>query len=274
MDDIEYLRIARAIEYLDEQHPRHPPLDEVAAVLGVSPSYLQRVFRRLTGISPKRFLQYLTLDYARRQLDECRSVGEVTSAVGLSSAGRLHDLFVSAEAVTPGEYGARGAGLTIAYGFHDTRFGRCLVGATDRGICALSFHTADDGAELGRFDARWSAAERVLDPARTEPFIARIFAPGTEGVPVHLRGTNFQLKVWEALLRVPPGHVTTYGALAAGLGMPTGARAVGAAVGANPIGLLIPCHRVIRELGIPGEYRWGRPRKRLLLACEAAALER
>lgn len=274
----DYARVAEAIRFLDAHYQHQPSLDDLARHLSLSPHHLQRLFARWAGISPKRFVQYLTVEHAKRLLAESHNVLETSLESGLSGPGRLHDLFVTVEAVTPGEFKSGGLGLEIAYGLHDTPFGRCLLAVTERGICALSF--VDDGPDtaIAELRTRWPAAQIVEDPARTAPIHALIFGekPGSEARPVHLllKGTNFQLKVWEALLRVPPGQVTTYEEVARSLEAPNAARAVGAAVGANAIGFLIPCHRVIRKSGIVEGYRWGSTRKKAILGWESAHAER
>jgi len=277
MQPSDYQRIEQAILFLERNLHRQPRLEEVARSVHLSEYHFQRLFRRWAGISPKRFLQYLTVEYAKRRLEESRPVLATAYDAGLSGAGRLHDLFVAAEAVTPGEYRRRGEGVRMVYGFHDTPFGRCLLAATGRGICALSFvESGEEEDARAELEARWSGAERVEDPETTGKLAARAFSPAEDGsgedapLTLHLRGTNFQIRVWEALLRIPPGHVTSYGELAARLGSPEASRAVAGAVARNPVGYLIPCHRVIRGLGALGGYRWGTARKRAMLGWEAA----
>jgi AraC family transcriptional regulator, regulatory protein of adaptative response / methylated-DNA-[protein]-cysteine methyltransferase len=269
----DYSRIERAIHYLDRNFPSQPRLGEVARSVNLSEFHFQRLFKRWAGISPKRFLQYLTLDYAKHALDESPNVLEAAYATGLSSPGRLHDLFVTIEAVTPGEFREKGAGIEIAYGFHPTPFGECLLAATARGICSLSF-VVKGGREQALRDlrAKWPEAILKEKPEATRQFVRRIFS-GTNGnhkLPLFLKGTNFQIKVWEALLRIPAGAVVPYEDLAARVGKPHAARAVGNAVGRNPLAFIIPCHRVIRKVGAVGSYHWGAERKRAMLAWEAA----
>ncbi len=274
MSSTDYQRIEQAILFLERNFHRQPRLEEVARSIHLSEYHFQRLFRRWAGISPKRFLQFLTVEYAKQRLEVSRPVLSVAWEAGLSGGGRLHDLFVAAEAVTPGEFRRRGEGVRIAHGFHDSPFGRCLLARTERGICALSF--VEQGAEAEAVEelrARWSGAELVEDPAETVAAAARIFQGGAGPLSLHLRGTNFQLRVWEALLHIPAGHLVSYGELAEGLGCPGASRAVGSAVARNPVGWLIPCHRVIRELGVLGGYRWGTARKRAMLGWEAARVE-
>lgn len=267
----DYARIETAIRYIAERFRDQPSLAELAAHTGLSPYHFQRLFRRWAGVSPKRFLQYLTADYAADALRRSRGVLDAALDSGLSGGGRLHDLLVNLHAVTPGELGARGAGLTIRYGFHATPFGECLIGVTERGICALSFagNTDDLLAELA--DA-WPKARLQQHPGTTAPVARRLFQrPRRRGaIPLYVQGTNFQIKVWEALLRISPGSVATYTDVAHAVGAPRAVRAVANAIGANPVALLIPCHRVIRETAQLGGYRWGIPRKTALLAWEAS----
>ena len=275
MNTADYARIERAILYLEKNHQEQPSLEDAARSVGLSEHHFQRLFRRWAGISPKRFVQFLTLEHAKELLRESRPVLDAAFEAGLSSPGRLHDLFVQCEAVTPGEFQRQGAGLTITYGFYATTFGECLLGATERGICGLIF-VAEGGRKSALADlvSRWAGA-RLVEASRALSAVARqIFEPLANGPrrPLNLlvKGTNFQIKVWEALLRVPPGAVTSYGDLARRIGKPAASRAVGAAVGANPIAYLIPCHRVIRGLGVWGNYGGGAARKKAMLIWEAA----
>jgi AraC family transcriptional regulator of adaptative response/methylated-DNA-[protein]-cysteine methyltransferase len=267
----DYQRIEQAIHFIEEHYQRQPELKEIADSVGLSEYHFQRVFTRWAGISPKRFLQFLTKENAKELLKRS-SVLETAYSVGLSSPGRLHDLFINTEAVSPGEYKARGAGLTVRYGFHFTPFGEALIGLTERGICHLSFVQNGREAALASLKADWKNAKLVEDPSATEPMVEPVFSLGHHPAPIslYLTGTNFQLKVWEALLNVQPGKVTTYEQIAAQIGHPTALRAVGSAVGRNPIAYLIPCHRVIRKAGEFGDYHWGPARKKALLGWEAA----
>jgi len=273
----DYQRVEQVIRFVEANVQRQPELSEIAAHVGLSEYHLQRVFTRWVGISPKRFLQFLTKEGAKRLLEHSANLLETTYQVGLSSPGRLHDLFVTTEAVTPGEYKARGAGLAIHFGFHPTPFGECLLGVTERGICCLMFvQEGGQEATLQEFRADWPQADLHENPVRTRPFVQQIFdttQASPDRLPLHLRGTNFQIKVWEALLRIPAGRVTTYQEVAASLGRPTASRAVGTAVGDNPIAVLIPCHRVIRKDGGLGGYRYGLPRKQALLGWEMTSAQ-
>lgn len=270
---IDYQRIEQAIHFIERNFQDQPSLTEIADHVGLSEYHFQRLFTRWAGISPKRFLQFLALDYAKQLLTESSSVLDATYETGLSSPGRLHDLFVTYEAVTPGEFKKKGRGLTVAYGFHPTPFGEALVGVTARGICGLSF-VQDRAAALRRLQTEWSQAEWVAEPARTQPLIEQIFAiaPSAEkpALQLYVRGTNFQIKVWQALLNIPSGMVVSYDTIARMIDQPRAVRAVGQATKNNPIGYLIPCHRVIRKVGGLGGYRWGTTRKKAILGWEAA----
>ena len=273
----DYARIEAAILYLEEHFRDQPELGEVAEQAGLSPHHFQRLFRRWAGISPKRFAQFLTLDYAKAQLEASASVLDAAYDAGLSGPSRLHDLFVTYEAMSPGAFKRGGNDVVISYGVHPSPFGPCFIGQTDRGICALGFaddQRSDAQAVRSEFERRWPAARFHEDRAGTEAIVARTFDGGraacAEPLRLTLCGTNFQLKVWEALLRIPPGRITSYHALAQALGLPRSARAVGGAVAANPISYLIPCHRVIRRSGHISNYEWGPARKRVMLGWEAA----
>ena len=270
-----YSRIEKAILFLEKNFREQPSLAEVSQSVNLSEYHFQRLFRHWAGISPKRFLQFLTAEYAKRLLEESRNVLDVTYEAGLSSPGRLHDLFINVEAMTPGEFKAKGAGLKISYGAHPSPFGTCLLATTDRGICGLAFSSQSSAANAIRnFRERWEGARFVENPKVTRPIVEQIFPRGkTNGsgkLNLFLKGTNFQIKVWEALLRIPTGAVVSYEDLAARVCKPSAARAVGNAVGQNPIAFIIPCHRVIRKMGVIGNYLWGTARKKAMLAWEAA----
>jgi AraC family transcriptional regulator of adaptative response/methylated-DNA-[protein]-cysteine methyltransferase len=271
----DYERVARAIEFLRRNAVSQPDLAAVARHLHLSQYHFQRLFTRWAGVSPKRFVQYLTVEHAKMRLAATSGVLELAGAVGLSGPGRLHELFVTLEAVSPGEYKAGGAGLAIRYGVHESPFGAALVAVTARGICGLHFV---DGAMDGvkRLRQEWPGAELRQDRDGTAPIFERLFRPlaSQPGHPLGLlvKGSNFQVKVWRALLELPFGSLATYGQLAGRIGAPGSARAVGAAIGANPIAWLIPCHRVIRGSGELGGYRWGTGRKAAILGWEAARI--
>jgi len=274
----DYQRVAQAIQYLEQNYQTQPSLDELAAQLALSPFHLQRLFTQWAGVSPKRFVQYLTAEHAKHLLAHAHSVLDAAYETGLSSPGRLHDLMIATEAVTPGEFKQRGAGLQIAYGRHETPFGDCLLAATTRGICQLLFLTEGGWTQaVTELRDQWREADLVEDTTQTQPYIDQIFPvngqQGQRAVTLLLKGTNFQLKVWNALLQIPQGVAWSYEDVAQAIGQPTAARAVGGAVGANPIGYLIPCHRVIRKSGVIQEYRWGPTRKKAILAWESAQQE-
>ena len=273
----DFQRIAAAIHYLVDRQEDQPELEDVAAVVGLSPHHFQRVFTRWAGLSPKKFLKHITLDAAKNRLDASLSVMDAAFDVGLSGASRLHDLFVTVDAVTPGEYKSQGNGMVFKYGFHPSLFGEVIVVVSERGLAGLGFTT-----EIGRTQALaeqnngWDRATWKHDQKVTNSYAEQVFsgAPNpTVPLSVLMRGTPFQIKVWEALLRIPSGKVISYGVLANRLGQPTAARAVGTACGANRVGFLIPCHRVIRETGAITGYRWGADRKHAMLAWEAAKAE-
>lgn len=269
----DYERIGRAIAYLRSHATDQPDLAAVARHVNLSEHHFQRLFTRWAGVSPKRFVQYLTLEHAKSRLTRSGSVLDLAGSVGLSGPGRLHDLFVTLEAMSPGEYRAGGAGLSIRYGVHDSPFGPALIALTSRGICGLHFiGEVDDG--IARLRKDWPEADLRQDTAGTGAIAERLFRPLSSGTgrPLALlvRGSNFQVKVWRALLEVPFGAVTSYRQIAARLGAPGSSRAVGGAVGANPVAWLIPCHRVIRETGLLGGYHWGLDRKAAMLGWEAA----
>ncbi|PSB35472.1 methylated-DNA--[protein]-cysteine S-methyltransferase [Chlorogloea sp. CCALA 695] len=267
-----YQLIAKAIAFISENHLQQPDLATVATHVNLSEYHFQKLFTRWAGISPKRFLQYLTVEYAKAKIAETKSLLNLTGDVGLSSPGRLHDLFVTLEAMSPGEFKTGGTGLQIIYGVHESPFGKCLIAMTVRGICNLRFldDTCQDVEQLLRLE--WSKAEIVQDRQATKEICDRIFAPIATNQPLVLfvKGTNFQIQVWRGLLRVPFGGLATYQSLANAIGRPTSARAVGNALGNNPVGYLIPCHRVIRESGELGGFRWGLERKKVLLGWEAS----
>lgn len=270
----DYDRIAAAIHFLDQHLDQQPDLNAVAEAVSLSPFHLQRLFQRWAGVSPKRFQQFLTVEYAKQLLAQSGSVLDASLATGLSGPSRLHDHFVTLEAVTPGDYKRKGLDLDIRYGVHPSPFGPMLLAVTDRGVIWLAFvaDAATETTELARLRATWSEARIVADPAATAPTARRIFArePAAAPLAALVKGSNFRIQVWKALLQIPPGAVRAYEHIAAAIGRPAACRAVGQAVAANPVGYLIPCHRVIRGVGLPGGYRWGAARKRALLAWEAA----
>ncbi len=265
--------IRRAIEAIDASGGAPLSLDELAARMRMSPAHFQRLFSKWAGVSPRRFQQYLTLGHAKALLEARFTTLETAQALGLSGTGRLHDLFVRWEAMSPGEYARRGAGLEIATGTFPSPFGPVVAMGTGRGLCGLAF-AAEMGEEAARADlaARWPEARFRHDPGALAGWVEAAFG-GAGRVDLHLSGAPFQIKVWEALLAIPSGHVTTYSEIAAAMGKPRAMRAVGSAVGRNPVSFLIPCHRVLQKSGGLGGYHWGLPVKRAILAWESARLE-
>ena len=265
----DYQQVADAIRFLETYAKDQPSLTQTAAAIGLTPHHFQRLFQRWAGISPKRFLQSLTFERARNQLDE----GQTTVHTALGS-GRLHDLFVTLQAVTPGEYQRQGEGLTIEYGYVESPFGTCLIGMTGRRVCWLSFADHRAPAPLEALQSDWPRAKLVESEATVAGVSRKIFhtrdPTSGESLALFVRGSNFQVRVWEALLKIPPGATATYGDIAKFIGQPKASRAVGSAVGANLVSLLIPCHRVIRGDGSTGGYRWGPERKKVMLAWERA----
>ncbi len=269
----QYELIEAAMAWLADMRAEQPSLEELAEHIGYAPAHLQKVFTRWVGVSPKRFLSYLTLDYAKQRLAESDSVLDAALDAGLSGPGRLHDLFVAHEAITPGDYKKRGEGLTICYGWHASPFGQALVMMTERGLCGLAFATDNSVKVFANMAARWPAARIIEAPAETAALAATVFGNGGERIPLHLSGTNFQFRVWEALLRIPDGGLVPYQWVAKAVGQPKAARAVGAAIGRNPISYLIPCHRAILSNGYLRNYEWGLPRKMAMIGWEASRRE-
>jgi AraC family transcriptional regulator, regulatory protein of adaptative response / methylated-DNA-[protein]-cysteine methyltransferase len=269
-----YQLIESIIQHLGDHFQDQPSLEELAALSGLSPQHFQRVFKRWVGISPKQFLKYLTLEYAKSRLDANQSVLDSALDSGLSGPGRLHDLFVSLESITPGEYKAGGADLEIEYGIHPSPFGFVVLAQCERGLCG-SFFLPEPSEVLAEEAIKeyWPLARIKNNKSRTLPLSLRLFDPSgfwDDSVSLFVRGTPFQVQVWRALLEIPPGSLCTYSDIAESIGRPTATRAVASAVGDNPISWLIPCHRVIRKGGYLGGYRWGLPRKKVMLAWEAA----
>jgi AraC family transcriptional regulator of adaptative response/methylated-DNA-[protein]-cysteine methyltransferase len=272
--NINYQRIEQAIRYLEENFQRQPELDEVAEKVHLSPFHFQRLFTEWAGISPKRFLQFLTVDFLKDRLSKTKNLIDAADAAGLSSQSRVYDLFTTLEAVTPQEYKQQGQGIRIYYGFHTTPFGLALIGVTDRGICWLSFLQNDEEPRVALEDMKthWNNSIFNENSEVTQKFIDQIFNQVHLKQPLHVfvKGTNFQIKVWEALLKIPMGYVTTYQNIASKIKSPKAMQAVGSAVGSNHVAYLIPCHRVIRKDGILGEYRWEAARKKSIIGWEMA----
>lgn len=276
----DYAVVRRAIAFLSETWEEQPDLDLLARHLGLSPAHCQKLFKRWCGLSPKEFVQAITADHARRLLADSTSVLDCAHEVGLSGASRLHDLFVSHEAMTPGDFKRRGEGLELAYGFHPSPFGDALLMVTSRGVAGLAFVNEDAGqarAEaLADMKRRWPRARYVEAPERTLPHFQRIFDSANwkaeQPVRIVLIGTDFELRVWETLLKIPMGRIVSYADIARQIGCPTASRAVGSAVGRNPLSFIVPCHRVVRGDGNLGGYHWGLTRKRALIGWETGWL--
>lgn len=271
----DFAKIEKAIHYLENRFPDQPSLGELANAANLSEFHFQRVFSRWVGISPKRFLQFLTKEYAKGVLENSQNLLSATFDAGFSSPSRLHDLFISCEAVTPGEFKKQGKGIIIRYGIHPTPFGNCLLAATERGICNLIFLMESNEANaISELQSHWKNAILQKDVEGTAQFVAQIFQPSEKyfDKPLHLvlKGTNFQIKVWEALLKIPPGKMLAYNDIANMIGNPKAVRAVASAVANNPLAFIIPCHRVIRKMGIIHKYRWGAERKKAMIGWEAA----
>jgi AraC family transcriptional regulator of adaptative response/methylated-DNA-[protein]-cysteine methyltransferase len=265
-----YARMERILRWLDAHATSQPTLAEMAAVAGLGESHFHHEFVRWTGVTPKDFVQCLTLADAKERLSRGTAVLETSTEVGLSGPGRLHDLCISLEAATPGEIKSGGVGITIHWGIAESVFGPCLLGETARGICRLSF--LEEEMVPADLEKEWPRATWIRDDERAARCLEALFKRTPDAAPLRawVRGSAFQVRVWRALLEIPPGAISTYGRLAAAIGSPGAARAVGSAVGSNPIAFLIPCHRVIRETGAISGYRWGVGRKRALLAWEGA----
>jgi len=267
-----YGLIKRAIEVIDAHDGKQLSLDDIASEMGMSAAHFQRTFSQWAGVSPKRFQQFLTLSHAKNMLHNSFTTLDTAAEVGLSGTGRLHDLFVKWEAMSPGEFARKGKGLTIYFGWFATPFGQALAMGTDRGLCGLAF-SDDCGADAAWHDmsSRWPHAHFVENPTALENWVSAALNQSGD-TSLHLMGAPFQIKVWEALLKIPSGHVTTYSEIAQAVGNPKAVRAVGTAVGRNPVSWLIPCHRALRKSGGLGGYHWGLPVKRAMLAYETARL--
>ena len=276
-EQINYERIERAIHFIKENRRKQPGLAEVAEAVGMSPYHFQRTFREWAGVTPKHFLQFLNVEYAKRILTETHaSLLDAAYETGLSGTSRLHDLFINIEGMTPGEYKRGGENLRINYSFATTPFGDIIIASTAKGICALEFVTSDRMEAFSSIQRRFPNARfyQTVDAIQQNAifFFTQDWSQ-LQKIKLHLKGTDFQLKVWEALLKIPMGGMTTYGDIAASIEKPKACRAVGTAVGDNPVAFLIPCHRVIRSTGEFGNYHWGTERKELILGWEAAKKE-
>ena len=273
----DYQRIEKAIRFIEAHYKTQPSLRQIADHVALSEYHFQRLFTRWAGTSPQRFVRFLTKEYAKEQLSTSTNLLQTTHKVGLSSPSRLHDLFVTYEAMTPAEFRALGAGVSIRYGVHETPFGQCLIAVTERGITDLRFLDEADEAEVvvAQLRTEWPSADIAPDSESTLPYVQRLFNlknDPAQSLPVLLRGTNFQIKVWEALLRIPAGRLVSYDDVARSIGQPTASRAVGTAIGSNRLAYLIPCHRVLQKSGGLGGYRWGTFRKKAMVGYEAGRL--
>jgi AraC family transcriptional regulator of adaptative response/methylated-DNA-[protein]-cysteine methyltransferase len=273
----DYYRIAEALQYIKDHMQDQPGLEEIANSVHVSPYHFQRLFTDWAGVSPKKFLQYISIEHAKEVLkQQDATVYDAAFEAGLSGTGRLHDLFVNIEGMTPGEYKSGGRNLSIQYSFHESRFGNYLIASTSAGICNLLFFEQSAAAVVNELQSLWPQAKLFEGEnafhAQVQQFFENDFSK-PQTIKLHLKGTPFQLKVWESLLRIPEGKLTTYTQIAQNIQQPSAQRAVGSAIGSNPIGFIIPCHRVIRSVGNIGEYRWGTARKMAMIGWEAAQKE-
>lgn len=272
-----YNRIAKAIEYITQNYKQQPNLDDVAEKVSLSPYHFQRMFTQWAGVSPKKFLQYTTLSHAKKLLNEGgTTVFDTAIEIGLSGTGRLHDLFVNIEGMTPGEYKNGGENLYINYSFSQSPFGNIIIASTPKGICHIAFFS-DEQTALKLLQSKFPHAQykQITDAMQQNAlFIFNSGKPQLSQIKLHLKGTDFQLKVWEALLKIPLGRLTTYGTIAQYLQKPKASRAVGTAIGDNPVAFLIPCHRVIQSTGMLGGYHWGETRKTAIIGWEAAQIEK
>lgn len=268
---INYYRIEKAIGYLTDNFKDQPDLDEIARKIFMSPFHFQRVFTNWVGISPKKFVQYLTLNYLRTKISETENMMEAAELAGLSSQSRVHDLFVTIEGVSPQQYKTGGQGLEIFYGYHATPFGLCFIAVAEKGICALKFIDEERSRnEYEIFSIQWQFATLIHKPSLTQVYIKRLFEQNTNTKNLHLlvQGTDFQIKVWEALVKIPFGTVASFQQIAESIGQPNAVRAVGSAVGSNAILYLIPCHRIISKNGTMGNYHFGKVRKQAMIGWE------
>jgi AraC family transcriptional regulator of adaptative response/methylated-DNA-[protein]-cysteine methyltransferase len=270
----DYIRVANAIGYIRDHSTDQPSLEEIAAKVHLSPFHFQRLFREWAGVTPKKFLQYISVEHARRLLNNKLTLADTSFETGLSGTGRLHDLFVSIEAMTPGEYKNGGASLEIEYDFFSTAFGPVIIAATAKGVCKIDF-IEDEGEAVHNLQQRWPEAVLRSGNNRHIQSVKDFFAQdwkNLSAIKLHLHGSPFQLKVWEALLRIPSGALSTYAGIAKEIDRPSATRAVGTAIGMNPVAYLIPCHRVIRATGVIGEYHWGSVRKTSMIGWEQCRL--
>ena len=273
IQNINYNRIEKAIQYVAKNYKSQPSLEEIARHVNLSEFHFQRIFTDWAGISPKKFLQFLTVEELKKELERSENLIEAAYKVGLSAQSRVYDLFVNIESVTPNEFKTKGEGILIDYGIHKTPFGDCIIAATDRGICSISFINNNSSEILAKLHGEWENAKIINNQKRTEIFAEQIFdAASKKDLKLLVRGTKFQIKVWEALLKIPFGSVVNYQAIADIIKAPGAVRAVGSAIGVNPVAYVIPCHRVIRREGIIGQYHWGSARKSAIIGWEKSQL--
>lgn len=274
----DYKVVEKAIKYIEKNYKAQPSLDDIAQSVNLSKYHFQRIFTKWAGISPSKFLQFITISHAKKLLSESKTTLDVSNIVGLSSTSRLYDLFVNFEAITPGEYKKNGKGLDITYGFHYTTFGECFIALTERGICALSFIDNEKREDaIDKLKDQWNLSNFIEDNNMAKEVIENIFTSRLvdndyQKFKLLLKGTNFQIKVWEALISIPFGTLVSYKDIAMMIGKPTSSRAVGNAIARNPIAYVIPCHRVIREIGVINNYRWGNARKKIMIGWEATKI--
>ena len=271
-DDVNFSRVKSAMEFIVANFNRQPKIKEIANHINLSEFHFQRIFKEWAGVSPKKFLQFITLNELKKNIESTKNLIELSETVGLSSQSRIYDLFVNIESVTPQEYKTKGKGINIKYGIHNTAFGLCLIANTSRGICALEFIDNDLSDTLTIFKEKWKNANIAENAKDTEALIEIIFGNNNKLLNVLLYGTDFQMKVWEALIKIPYGKLASYSSIARLINQPKASRAVGSAIGKNNIAILIPCHRVIQSLGGLGGYKWGKDRKLSIIAYEKIKL--
>lgn len=272
IENINYIRIEKAIRYLVENFKQQPTLDELAQYIGVSPFHFQRIFTEWAGVSPKKFLELLTIEALKREIQDTSNLIEAAEKVGLSAQSRVYDLFVKIEAVTPQEYKSKGAGLSFEYGFSTTPFGECFIASTSRGVCEIQFSDSDRSTLINGIKHEWSNAQFIQNDEMAKGIADKIFSPYVENksLTLWLKGTPFQIKVWKALLEIPFGSVISYSQIATTIGNAQSTLAVRRAIANNPVGYVIPCHRVIRNTGIIGDYHWKKERKAIIIGWEKA----
>lgn len=272
IEGINYERIKSSMEYIVANANKQPKIEDIAKHVHLSEFHFQRIFKEWAGVSPKKFLQFITLNELKKNIESSSNLAELSETVGLSSPSRIYDLFVNIESITPNEYKTKGKGIDISYGIHNTTFGACLIANTSRGICTLEFIDKDASLAIQLFKEKWLNASIQEDTATTAPLINSIFGNDKKTVKALFYGTQFQIKVWEALIKIPYGKLTSYSSIAQLIGKPKASRAVGSAIGKNNLAILIPCHRVIQQLGGLGGYKWGEERKLSIIGYEKSTL--